>query len=129
MASLILLMATIPTTAQPVAELADPLASQTASDAAAQKWTLAVFSQPIGPAACAFNAVIQLDSGEQASSCRRFKSGPKSFRFNGDGRFKISVCPGGIGGDPCDDPRCVDSDNTGLVPCTRMAGFEYYRIR
>ncbi|KAJ2979505.1 hypothetical protein NQ176_g3212 [Zarea fungicola] len=128
-ASLLVLMATITgTVAQPTKELADRLAAETASTAAAPKWALAVFAQGPGPAACSFTAVRQVDSSEQGSGCKRFASGPKAIQFNGDGKFRLTVCPGGITGDVCDDPRCVTQESTGLLPCTRMSGFEFYKV-
>lgn len=130
MASLMVLMATIPATAaQPTNELADSLAGQTDPDPAAQRWALAVFAQLPGPASCPFAANRQTDSGEQGSGCKRFVPGPKSFTFNGGGKFKLSVCPGGLGGNECDDRACVVHDDTGLIPCTRMSGFEFYQVR
>lgn len=130
MASLIVLMSTALTTAaQPTKELADPIAVQTASDVAAPKWALAVFAQPPGPAVCTFSALRQTDSGEQGSGCKRLVSGPKSFQFNGDGRFRLTLCPGGITGNVCDEAQCVTQQSTGILPCTRESGFEFYQVR
>lgn len=129
MASLMALMATIPATAaQPTTERADSLTAQTAPNAAAPRWALSVFAQPPGRAVCALSAVLGVDSGEKGSACKRFPSGPKSFHFNGDGKFRLTVCPGGVD-DICGDDYCVTQESTGVLPCTRMSGFEYYQVK